>query len=81
MIWANLPVSDVQRTEAFYTALGIRPNTGPASPELTSFLFGKNDFPIHFFRRDKLEASMNDKAIPSGSGSEVVFSLWAEIEE
>jgi len=81
MIWANLPVDDVKATERFYLALGIKPNSGRTSEELTSFLFGKDEFPIHFFRREKLEASMNDKTVKAGSGSEVIFSISADTEE
>ena len=46
-IWANLTVEDLERTTKFYTELGFKSNG--ASKELTSFLFGQNDFVIHFF--------------------------------
>lgn len=81
MIWANLPVDNVKATEDFYLSLGIKPNSGRTTEELTSFLFGKDEFPIHFFKREKLEVAMNDKTIKAGSGSEVIFSLSAETEE
>ena len=51
-IWANLAVSDLDRTTRFYTSLGFKHN-GMAK-ELTSFLFGNNDFVIHFFIKDHL---------------------------
>jgi len=81
MIWANLPVTNVKATEKFYLSLGIKPNSGHTTEELTSFLFGKDEFPIHFFKREILEASMNDKTLMGGSGSEVIFSISANTEE
>ena len=80
-IWANLAVEDTKRTEQFYIQLGFRPNMATATPELISFLFSNNDFVIHFFRRDKLEFAMQDKASTTVSGSEVMFSLSAETKE
>ncbi len=80
-IWANLAVQDPKRTEKFYTHLGFRPNTSPTTPELTSFLFSDKNFVIHFFRQDKLEFAMNDKAAKSENGSEVMFSLSAKSKE
>ena len=80
-IWANFPVLDTARTESFYSQLGLTPNMPKATPELASFIFGDNKLIIHFFRRDKLEASMGDKAIEPGNGSEIIFSISAKTEE
>ena len=80
-IWANLAVLDTKRTEKFYTQLGFKPNTSPTTPEITSFLFSDQNFVIHFFRQDKLEFAMNDKAANLENGSEVIFSLSAKSKE
>ena len=81
MIWANLPVDDVKATETFYLSLGATLNTDRTTKQLTSFLFGENNFPIHFFQRESLEGAMNDKTIKAGHGSEVIFSIAANTEE
>jgi predicted lactoylglutathione lyase len=81
MIWANLPVDDINATEKFYLSLGVKPNGRSDSDELVSFLFGGNGFIIHFFQREKLETSMNDKTIREGNGSEVIFSISADTEQ
>jgi predicted lactoylglutathione lyase len=81
MIWANLPVDDIEATEKFYLSLGVKPNGRSESDELVSFSFGDNGFIIHFFQREKLETSMNDKSIRDGNGSEVIFSISAETEQ
>jgi len=80
-IWANLPVEDTKRTEKFYTDLGFKRNTGETTPEITSFLFSDNNFVIHFFRRDKLELSMNDKSIDPANGREIIFSISAKSKD
>jgi len=77
-IWANLAVSNLERTTQFYTALGFKPNNAGASKELTSFLVGENDFIIHFFLKEVLQANVNGEFIDPKNGNEVIFSLSAE---
>ncbi len=81
-IWANVAVKDVNRTDEFYTTLGIKPNKPPhITAELTSFVFGEDDFVIHFFKEEKLQASMNGKIADLNNGNEVIFSLSAQSED
>ena len=76
MIWANFVVKDVKRTNEFYTQLGFTPNNTNNFPRLASFLFGDNKFVIHFFEQG---SGIND-FLPSGSNSEIIFTLSAETE-
>lgn len=47
-------------------------------PKLASFLFGDNNFVIHFFE----QGSKIDEFLPHGSKtSEIIFTLSAEIEQ
>ena len=55
MIWANLGVKDLNRTQQFYQALGFQLN-GQPNEQLVSFLFGENNFIIHFFLKDAPKA-------------------------
>ena len=76
-IWANLSVKDAKRTQQFYIQLGFTPNKGGSYPRLASFLFGDDDFVIHFFE----EGSQIDEYLPPGpKASEVIFTLSAETE-
>lgn len=78
-IWANLGVSDLKRTTDFYTALGFKPNgKHSVTNELTSFLFGDDDFVIHFFLKDILEANMKVKMADTEKAIEIMFTLSAE---
>ena len=77
-IWANFSVKDAKRTNQFYTQLGFIPNKLNNDPKLASFLFGKNDFVIHFFE----QGSQIDEYLTTGSKttSEIIFTLSAETE-
>lgn len=77
MIWANFSVKDVKRTNEFYTQLGFTPNGKNNYPQLASFLFGDNNFVIHFFE----QGSQIDEYLPPGPKTgEVIFTLSAETE-
>lgn len=75
-IWANLTVSNLDRTTAFYTKLGFKHNG--ASQDLTSFLIGKDNFVMHFFLKEKLEANMKVKMGDSQNANEIMFTLSAD---
>lgn len=79
-IWANLGVKNVARTEEFYTKLGFKKNAGPKNDELTSFLFGDDDFVIHFFQADSLQKGMKGALADLSKGNEVMFSISAKTE-
>ncbi len=76
-IWANFSVKDVKRTSDFYAQLGFTPNGPNSYPKLASFLFGQDNFVIHFFE----QGSQIDEYLPAGPrSSEVIFSLSAYSE-
>lgn len=78
LIWANFSVKDAMRTRKFYTQLGFTPNGPNNDPKLASFLFGDDDFVIHFFQ----QGSQIDEYLTSGSKtSEIIFTLSAETED
>ncbi len=51
-IWSNLGVESVEGTKDFYLSLGFQLNGNPTE-DLVSFLFGDDDFVIHFFEQEK----------------------------
>ena len=75
-IWGNFSVKDAKRTNQFYTKLGFTPNKLNNVPKLASFLFGDDDFVIHFFEQD----SQTDEYLTSGSKttSEITCTLSAD---
>lgn len=74
-IWANLAVSNLDRTTEFYTAIGCKPNG--ASAELTSFIIGENGFVINFFLEEQLQTAMKGELADLQSGNEIIFTLGA----
>jgi uncharacterized protein len=79
-IWANLAVSNLEQTTAFYTKIGFKPN-GPRSNELTSLLVGDNNFAMNFFLKDKLKPAMKGELADLNLGNEIIFTLSAESKE
>ena len=75
-IWANLAVSDLDRTAKFYTTLGFKPN-GKGSNELTSFFISEDDFIMHFFLKEVLKANLKVEIADAHSVTEVCFTLSA----
>ena len=78
-IWANYSVKDAKITREFYTQLGFETNKFNNDPNLASFLFGDDEFVIHFFEQN----GQIDEYLPPGSknGSEIIFTLSSETEQ
>jgi len=78
-IWANVGVSDLERTAKFYNALGFKPNgKHSTTKELTSFLMSDDHFVMHFFLKDILEPAMKGKIADTQNVNEIIFTLSAE---
>ena len=80
MIWANLGVDNIERTQKFYQELGFELNSSP-DEDLVSFLFGSNNFVIHFFKKEKLKESLEGEISDLNKGNEIMFSLSAETKD
>jgi predicted lactoylglutathione lyase len=80
-IWANLGVENLERTTKFYTELGFKQNGHNASNELTSFLFGDDNFIIHFFIKERFKWAVNDEMADLKLGNEIIFSLSADSKD
>jgi uncharacterized protein len=78
-IWANLAVSDLDRTTKFYTELGFKSNG--CSKELTSFFVGEDDFVIHFFLKDILKTNIKGEIADSQRANEIIFTLSTESKD
>jgi len=79
-IWTNLGVEDVERTQKFYQALGFKLN-GTHTNEIVSFLFGDDEFVIHFFKKEKLKESFEGEIANLSNGNEIMFTLSVNSEE
>ncbi len=79
-IWANLGVENIEKTQEFYQALRFRLNGNPTK-ELVSFFFSDDDFVIHFFKKERLKASMEGELLDINEGNEIMFSLSVASKE
>lgn len=79
-IWANLGVESIERTNDFYLSLGFKLNGNPTE-DLVSFLFGDDNFVIHFFEQEKLKTSLEGELSDMRQGNEVMFSLSVESKD
>jgi predicted lactoylglutathione lyase len=77
-IWANLGVENLDRTTKFYSELGFKRNGHNASEELTSFIFGDDNFIIHFFIKERFKWAVDGEMTDLKLGNEIIFSLSAE---
>lgn len=80
MIWANLPVKDIERTYAFFLALGFKPN-GERTAEIVSFIIAENAFIINFFKEEQFKIATEVAVTDTTKSAEIIFSLSAESRE
>ncbi len=78
MIWGNLAVQNIERTNLFYQSLGFKNNGYNEVEHIASFKFGNNEFVINFFLADRIASSMNGKVSSTKEGNEVIFSIAAK---
>ncbi len=76
-IWANLPISNLEKTTKFYEELGFTSDNSVKSDQLISFSFGENNFIINFFLKNILETNTKMKFFDVKSENEIIFSLSA----
>lgn len=79
-IWANLGVENIEKTTKFYLSLGFKLNGNPTE-DLVSFLFGEDEFVIHFFEIEKLRSSLEGEISDLNLGNEIMFSLSTSSKE
>lgn len=78
-IWANLAVSNLDRTTKFYTDLGFKSNG--RSEDLTSFFFSDDKFIMHFFLKEVMEKNLQNAIQFPPNTTEVLYTLYAETRE
>lgn len=81
LIWANLVSGDLEKTKAFYTALGFKRNGDYEDAESACFVFGESRFIINFFTEERLSKPVNGDLSNVGNTNEVLFSLSADSRE
>ena len=80
-VWANLPVTDVERTRKFYDSLGFKLNGDPKNGQLVSFFAGRDDFIMHFFEVDMFKEASAGDAADLSNGNEIMYTIGANSRE
>jgi len=77
-LWLNLPVRDLPRAIAFFTAIGFVPKPGPGNTaHSASFQVGSNKVILMLFTETLFSSFTNHALADTATGSEVLFSLGA----
>ena len=81
-IWLNLPVKDVQRSKAFFIAIGFTFNE-PRSmgSDMVCMLAGEKNFIIMLIEENMFAGFSKNKLTDTGKSSEILISYDAENRE
>ena len=81
-IWVNLPVKNIEKSVAFFSAIGfIKNERFPFTDTMASFLIGEKKFVMMLFTEDLLEGYSANKVSDTNAGTEILFSIDAESKE
>ncbi|HEY8023666.1 MAG TPA: VOC family protein [Burkholderiaceae bacterium] len=81
-VWLNLPVKNVARSAAFFTAIGFTPNPGPGNSEHSaSFLIGEKKIVLMLFAQEVFSGFTSHAVSDTSKGTEVLFSLGVDSRE
>lgn len=80
-IWLDFPVKDIEKSKAFFRAIGLRENTGCKDPNFGSFFIGDDNFVMMLSSHDQFtKYSQNEIPDPSRA-TEVLLNLGAGSRE
>lgn len=79
--WFNLPVKDVAKSKAFFTALGFTLNEHMGDPNSACFLIGEQNAVMMLFPEAQMENFMMTRISDTSAGSEMLLSIDAESRE
>lgn len=78
-LWLNLPVKDLAKSVAFFTAIGFTRNAGPGnSDKSASFSIGEKKVILMLFAQDMFAGFTNNALSDTSTGTEVLLSLGAD---
>lgn len=81
-LWINLPVEDVNKSKAFYLALGFSDNPrGPDSEQMASVVVGKQKVVLMLVSKSHFRDFTGHKVADASEAGEVLISIDAESRE
>ncbi len=81
-IWINLPVKDVARASAFFTAIGFTFNAQYGTKtDSASFIVGKQNLVLMLFDEASFKGFSNGEVADNSQGTEALFSIGVDNKE
>jgi uncharacterized protein len=81
-IWVNLPVKDVTKSKAFFSAIGFSLNERYGNSEQSaSFLVGSKNVVLMLFNESQFKGFTRHELTDTAKSTEVLFSIDAESPE
>ena len=80
-IWLNLPVKNIEKSKAFFTALGYPFTSKHDNATMAALIIGTNKFPVMLFEESVLKTFIQTEITDTKKSSELLISLDAESRE
>ena len=80
-IWLNLPVKDLQRSKAFFSALGYTFDSPRDNDVMASLIIGNKKFAVMLFAEHLFKSFIQTEVTDTKKSSEILISLDAESRE
>ncbi|MBA3972274.1 MAG: extradiol dioxygenase [Bacteroidetes bacterium] len=80
-IWLNLPVKDVQRSKAFFTALGYTFDSPRDNEQMACLMIGSKKFVVMLFQEQTFKSFIQGEITDTSKSSEILISIDAESRE
>ena len=80
--WLNLPVKDIQKSRAFFKAIGFKENPRHKdAPNLASFFIGKKDVVMMLFPEADFEHFTQHPVTNASKSTEILLNIGAQSPE
>ncbi|HSD08806.1 VOC family protein [Flavobacterium sp.] len=80
-IWLNLPVKDVAKSKAFFSAIGFTFNQQNETSTMACMFVGDNNFVVMLFEENQLQGYIQNKITDTRESSEMMISLDAQSKQ
>lgn len=77
--WLNLPVANIQKSKAFFKAIGFKPNPmHEEADHLASFLIGEKELVMMLFPEETFKSFTQNGLVNTEKATEVLLNIDAE---
>ncbi len=80
-IWLNIPVKNIEKSKAFFTALGYAFTSKHDNAVMAALIIGSNKFPVMLFEESVFKSFIQTEITDTKKSSELLISLDAESRE